>query len=486
MKNYSFLPRYGLAYACHHFKKTNPGELTAKDLSEVLNLELSYFRLATNNDPQIESELKFEYKNVAKGNAAKGLYLSSHVLSTDKSSEQTHKSITKIISELKNGSLDQRINLDKSFSVTTSKINNGKRSQTTPTGELEEAALSAIGAITMRKPARYDAVSNNYSSIIPDLELNDLILFIKVFENMQSSGLMDSAKTAKVNEKKRGFKRPQISYGNFPFAPLDSTFAAIGLLAALGQWAKNSETFSEEAIQVCELLGKARIYIVSYSGVHQTQFSHAAVSLSKSGALYNFLQSLYRAGWQGLQNKHENDRKLFFLFTARFLQFFTPHYFKDFLSIRMEYENEITNLFKEYFTMNGIKESHVQSVSTLGRWINRAAYFYALENSDNKQDYDKINTLKAKTLAEIESTVLAAKSATALISQVITRIGRLSYQDAPAEAELFINAVMTGEIPLQNSKELIMAYSRIKNTSKTETEINNNPYPTEGVENEDN
>jgi hypothetical protein len=290
----------------------------------------------------------------------------------------------------------------------------------------------------------------------------------------------------KVIKKKSKADRPPISFGNYPYSPEEYSFSAIGLLAALGQCAKSSESFSDEALKVCDLLEKSRIYIVSHHEVHQTKFSHAAVSLSKSGALYNFLQSLYRAGWQGLQNKHENDRKLFFIFTARFLQFFSPHYFKDFLSIRMEYENEITNLFKEYFTMNGIKESHVYSAAELGGWINLQAYFYARENSENKQDYEKISTLKAKALAEIESTVLAAKSATALISQVVTRIGRLSYQDAPVEAELFINAVMTGEIPLQNAKELIMAYSRIKQNKVKEPETNINPYPTEGDENENN
>lgn len=123
--------------------------------------------------------------------------------------------------------------------------------------------------------------------------------------------------------------------------------------------------------------------------------------------------------------------------------------------------------------MNGIKPEIVESAIALGKWINKCAYFAAKEGTDNKTDYDAINKAKAKVLAETESSIISAKTETALLSQVITRIGRLSYSDAPAEAEIFLKAAASGELALQNAKDLIMAFARIKSFKSENEKLNN-------------
>ena len=71
-------------------------------------------------------------------------------------------------------------------------------------------------------------------------------------------------------------------------------------------------------------------------------------------------------------------------------------------------------------------------------------------------------TGKTKILVELESSVFSAKSGDALIAHTITRAGRLSSSDAPAEASLFMEKAASGELPLEQAKNLLIAFSRLK------------------------
>jgi len=124
--------------------------------------------------------------------------------------------------------------------------------------------------------------------------------------------------------------------------------------------------------------------------------------------------------------------------------------------------------------MENIKPEVVKSARELGKWLNYAAYKVADRNIEaNAQDrFNKVREQKAKSLIEIESSIFSARSGDALIFQAITRAGRASGLDAPAEAELFMTEASTGGISLESAKHLLIAFSRVKNkyekTSSTE------------------
>lgn len=90
---------------------------------------------------------------------------------------------------------------------------------------------------------------------------------------------------------------------------------------------------------------------------------------------------------------------------------------------------------------------------------------------------------KAKVLVELESSIFSAKSGDALIAHTITRAGRLSGLDAPAEASLFMEKAASGELPLEQAKNLLIAFSRLK--SKIEETDKVTSSDNQSIENEE-
>jgi hypothetical protein len=131
--------------------------------------------------------------------------------------------------------------------------------------------------------------------------------------------------------------------------------------------------------------------------------------------------------------------------------------------------------------MENIKPEIVNSARQLGKWLNSVAYFVAKsEIKEGSVNYwEKIREQKAKVLVELESSAFSAKSGDAMIAQVVTRAGRLSMMDVPAEADIFMEKAISGELSLEQSKNLIIAFSRLKNNTekkdaKEETVLVNN------------
>ena len=73
----------------------------------------------------------------------------------------------------------------------------------------------------------------------------------------------------------------------------------------------------------------------------------------------------------------------------------------------------------------------------------------------------------------MESSTFAAKSGDALVAQVITRAGRLSSMDAPESASLFMEKTMSGDLPLDCAKNLLIAFSRLRNKKQAEEQPQN-------------
>jgi len=114
-----------------------------------------------------------------------------------------------------------------------------------------------------------------------------------------------------------------------------------------------------------------------------------------------------------------------------------------------------------------IRPEIVQSAKDLGLWLNYVAYKVAKQETEGKslEDFKKA---KAKILVELESSAFSSKSSTALLSQTLTRAGRLSGMDAPASSDEFMQATANGEISLDEAKNLITAFSRLRNKFEIE------------------
>jgi hypothetical protein len=259
--------------------------------------------------------------------------------------------------------------------------------------------------------------------------------------------------------------RPKIYDGNFPHAPRSSALGPVALLGSIGAWAKEAED-TPWAIDVLESLKQAQMYVISYGKAQSFRYNHYLVDLAKENRLSEVVDSLFytellSAGPRTADNR--NDYQILDLFTARFLLQFNRVSFRDFLAQRAEYPHKTSVLFTTYFEkMESIQPDVVQSAKALGRWLNYVAYRVAKDYKENATK-DDIRKQKAKVLVELESSTFAAKSGDALIAQAITRAGRLSGMDAPEEGSLFMEQTAAGSITLDQAKNLLVAFSRLRN-----------------------
>ena len=304
-------------------------------------------------------------------------------------------------------------------------------------------------------------------------------------QRTQTSNLMIGRYQAE--QKLNPYSRPKLSNGNFPHAPWKPELASAALLGAIGAFAKEAEYPYSNIEDVLEKLKGAPMYIVSYGKARVVSYNHYVVGLAKDNKLNVIINALHGVRsmlYVPSDSQAVRDRKfdIFVLFASRFLQLFDQRAFKDLLSIRTEYPKELTKLFITFYRRAmKINESLVKAAVVLGRWLNRIAFFAACEeleiDSKNKElvrtKSGEVSKRKAKIIVELESAAFSAKTATALVSQVITRAGRISGQDAPPEALPFIEAVMSGSLgetekeSLDNAKNMVVAFSRIRGSAKT-------------------
>jgi hypothetical protein len=156
------------------------------------------------------------------------------------------------------------------------------------------------------------------------------------------------------------------------------------------------------------------------------------------------------------------------------LQIFNKATFADFISVRAEYPNALLELFNNFF-MNEmsnfkIRKEIVQSVRTLGLWLNDVAFRVGAKEATNQKKPDKKYEYKAKCLIELESGVFGARRPSEILN-VIIRAGRLSGDSAPAGSEVFQEALLTGEINFDDAKSMLMAYARTRNYYEAKPKI---------------
>lgn len=491
-----FYSRYGLALTMLNNNLGNPEEVTSEMLVRELENGQEHFRLKPLPYEIKDGKVKFQYlekslldsnpknigsqgkftENLKEDSVEVSYFLAPTIITSNKGAKNAWDGISEIIKSLKN--TKKSIQLDDaeakmSLMPISGKINNGKISQSNPRSSLFEIACAGITTFTNEKPAMLVGNAEPVC-ILPDLELKDLQKFIWIFKQMLKSetenlmlGKVKETKKDRGNSKKISFNRPKICNGNFPFAPRQSLLGSAGLLGAIGRWAKRAN-FSKEGNEVLESLKSRPIYIVKYGDASTVMYDEWVIELAKNDNLCDVIDSLERVEILSEERQDYTSQKFqtFLLFASRFLQLFDEKSFQDFLATRAEYPKEIEKLFNTFFEKIMKKdEKLVRSARALGAWLNRVAYLAAKEEAETrgeKSDKNTLAKLNAKFLAEMESTVYSAKSHDALIAQVITRAGRLSFTDAPAEAIPFIDEIAAEKIELSEAKNLIVAYSRIK------------------------
>lgn len=481
--------RYGLALILQEYGLNGIENIKNEHLQVELIRGLGHFRVKPNGNYKGAEQVKFGYMSYdyiqtnkqfqGSGLSDEGIFLSPCIIASDQSARLTWNAVEGIIKKL-NDKKEIDESLTMGVSAISAKFNNGKKSQGYPKSSLKEVVCTAITNITPYKPClafrvfRSGKIERTNTAIIPALPLNEMIKFISFFKKMLISETEHDLMFGRVSPNKVGSGknetviytpwRPNIYNGNFPNAPKSSSLGSIALLGAIGEWAKKANNW-EEGMAVLDSLVDVPIYMISYGNAKSFTYNHFIIDLAKDAKLNTIIDAVYYTKLFNSDSRaqNKNEYQAFDLFASRFLQLFNHPAFKDFLAFRAEYPNELKILFTTYFTkMEKINIDVVKSAKELGRWLNYVGYLAAKADTDNKT-YDDLNKAKAKVLVEMESSAFSAKSGHALIAQVITRGGRLSQMDAPPEAALFIEKTCSGELPLDSAKDLLMAFSRVRN-----------------------
>lgn len=464
-------------------------EITVEHLITGIEDGLRTFRVRPKSSFVEKENVLFDFIEEEKGTPTMGIFLAPNIIADDRSAGNAFKNAKEVQTKLEVSSFNS------SQSVTMSAVavageylsfSANNASKRTAKATLLEVCLGTIATLTSKKPCLQYRIDKKGQPemfnvcLIPDLEIEDMKDFISFFKRMLLTksgkdlmvGNVVKEEKGKGENKKVNYspKRPLLYRGNFPNPPRSSALGAVSLLGTIGEFAKEA-TYSEQAKRVLNSLKDAEIYMIKYGGAKVFSFNHHIIDLAKESKLKSIVDSLYYSKLynQGKRTSSNTDYQKYDLFTSRFLQLFNHSAFKDFLSFRAEYPADVTRLFTTYFTkMEKIDLEIVQSARLLGKWLNKVAYFAAKnEVKEGAPKYwEDLRKAKAKVLVELESSTFSAKSGHALLAQAITRAGRLSGLDAPDGAALFMEKTASGELSLEASKNLLIAFSRLINKSE--------------------
>ncbi|KGN78368.1 CRISPR-associated protein Cas8 [Porphyromonas gulae] len=485
MNTKHFYIRYGCAITLYDNELSEREKITPKKLRFSIQKGLSAFRVEPQQSNFSESKIRFSFVKRKDENKKKGVFLSPHIITKDEQQASNVWAKTSEFLEIdylgKDNEREHLLRIDKKNGK-VSKSNIPIAGEYLTFGEndiigrgsarisVEEQAYGMITTLTPLKPALQ--VGKNNFCIIPDIPLNQMVDFIALLDKMQMTHLSGEAMLGSIDNK-GVFQCPKIFRGNFPNSPQSDRMGAIALLGAIGEFAKLAE-FSTLAQKVLDSLKGATLYLITYGDAMPFTFHHYIIDLAKEGKLHSIVDSLfhsrlYKKGKRDNQknNKEDPDYAPFDFFANRFLQSFNKAAFDDFFRFRVEYPNQIKILFQMFFTkMEKLKPDVIASAQALGSWLNQVAYFAAKEEADSRISPGNIFEEKAKFLVMMESSIFAAKRGDALIAQILILAGRLSKNEAPKEALLFMEKTITGEIDLSVAKNLLIAYMRIRREEK--------------------
>ena len=469
--------KYAIALLMEEYGLQTEQEITFKEIKEELEKGLNTFSVKPIGDYCGQTKVQYGFTK-EKNDAKKYIFLAPNTITSEMKASNLYNAVCETCSE-------ENINLLRAHDITQSEVPiSGEFNRFTDKGTFQrgkskatvfDQCLALITSTTALKPClQYKSgarkISMDNTCLIPDLEISDLQNFIRLFKRIRIQKLDNSLMVGKVKcDKGKTLKyipqRPNIFNGNFPNAPHSSALGSVALLGSIGEMTKEKDV-SELAKKVLESLKDCNFYAIKYGDASVFSFSHSIIRLAERGKLRRIVDSLYyvvlyKEGRRSTNNAFEYQK--FDLFASRFLQMFNRPTFKDFLAFRAEYPYDIELMLNTYFCdMEKIDKEIVTSAKELGKWLNNVAYRSAQQEVATSPGWDDLIKAKAKVLVELESSIFSAKSGDALVAHTITRAGRLSGLDAPAAASLFMEEAASGELPLEQAKNLLIAFSRLK------------------------
>lgn len=510
--------KYAIALLMEEYGLQTEQDITFKEIKGELIKGLNAFSVKPIGDYCGQTEVKFGFVD-DKNDSKNYIYLSPNIIASERkglkkgSDSILYKKVCEICST-NDLNLSKTCDILKSLAPTAGEYcyfsDKGEINRRSPRVSFLENCLVMITTTTALKPCllyymgKGKSISADNTCLIPDLDLSDLRNFIRLFKRIRIQKLDSSLMVGKVecDEKTLKYipKRPNIFNGNFPNAPHSSALGSVALLGSIGEMTKEIDV-SELAKKVLESLKDCNFYAIKYGDASVFSFNHSIIRLAERGKLRRIVDSLYyvvlyKEGRRSTNNVFEYQK--FDLFASRFLQIFNRPTFKDFLAFRAEYPYDIELLLNTYFCdMEKIDKEIVTSAKELGKWLNYVAYRSTQKkvgtsvqkeedvsaNGGNLKKKKAEAEAKAKVLVELESSIFSAKSGDALIAHTITRAGRLSGLDAPAEASLFMEKAASGELPLEQAKNLLIAFSRLKSKIEETDKVTSSDNQT--IENEE-
>lgn len=198
--------------------------------------------------------------------------------------------------------------------------------------------------------------------------------------------------------------------------------------------------------------------------------------IALKGDLKNILRGLQKVG-MGFEAK-SSDGFVFALKSERFLRFLNRPFLKEFIAIRTLYPPELIPLFMQYMIeKEKISPAIVEAAKAYGQWINQQARRSAREEAFpdkaalTPEDWNKVSALQAKRINELESGAANTSSADVLLRNLTTRAGRLSAGTPPEVASDFFSAALTGQISLEQTKNLALLFMRTTKKAEKKPEI---------------
>lgn len=451
--------KYGIALIMEENNLHDQSDISLDNIIDEIEKGINSFRLMPKCNYVGKESISFVYTDYH-GGAEEYRFLSPHIITKDIKANNLVSSAHKYV-EFKNDakislwSSNEKLGMSEVPIVGEFSSFSGNIGRCAPKASIAIKGYGLVTTLTRYKPS----ISN--SCLIPDLEIDDMIDFIRVFKRLLFTSTTDLF-IGRVVKKSNKFvpQRPKIVKGNFPNAPKSEILGGVALLGALGELVKDAE-YSDIVEHVLDRLKETSIYVISYGDAKSFRFSHHIVELAKKSKLCSVVDSLYYTKLYNQERRTWNNTeyKKFDLFASRFLQLFNRPSFKDFLSFRTEYLAQIEILFITYFNkIENMDKEIISSAKSLGSWLNKIAYIAAINDRESNVD---VKQKKSKILVELESSIYSAKTPDALVAQTITRAGRLSNLDAPAEASLFVEETLSGNIDLNIAKNMLVAFSRI-------------------------
>lgn len=499
-------PRYGLAAALvqagvgREWKTLlDQPDALLDAAQDAIRDGLQRFRVHTSGDWESDRELKYRWisnEELETGGqkAEDGYYIAPHVVINDRNSRYLIREARSTLDELQDeGAVDPQasVKMKRSFAPFTSKLNQGTKTLSEPKSTKLEATFSLVAALTPLKPAAQVDFTNQV--MIPDLDLEGLIRFVRLFRSMKDKETGEVLTLNRSEDSNR--KRPPLFDGNYPDAPGSSAFGPVGLMGAIGQWAERAGRLAD-ARPVLDKMAGNPVYLVSYDGglMRQEFVGHHAARLAEEHDLPSVIASLYRARFYNEDDNRPDstNRKRFFRMAGRFLQLYTQPAFRDFLASRVQYDRIFSPILTDYFmSQQAIDADIVQSARAYGAYLNDVAYHIARQEVEENEEQDGGGTgrnlyeAKTRALAQLESTAMSARRPSALFAQLNVDAGRQSNRDVPAAAERFLEATNAGEIDFDTAKDLVMAYMRLRSDNGSENtqsddDDSDDPYMEDG------